>query len=179
MEEDEMLEDEKQNIQINIEKELFYEQSKILDRFYSLMTLAFAAAGISFTALTFIFGRGITNIQETLHSYHINFCFFCIFSAFLISILNVLAIFHHRRLVRRGDTIRYREGDELVNNNLKLYLDIAKQKNYYVIAVTFIGLGLTSLYNHFSQHRVISVMLTTGFTLIVIFLIRNSRRYLV
>jgi hypothetical protein len=121
---DETLEDEKQNIQKNVEKELFYEQSKILDRFYSavcrffgkitnfkkllgrkfhiersifsiyytkldfkftansrhcllsLMTLAFAAAGVSFTVLTFMFGRGGTNIQEALHSYHINFCFF-------------------------------------------------------------------------------------------------------
>jgi hypothetical protein len=173
-----MVEDEIQTIQRNVEKDLFDEQSKILDRFYSLIILTFTAFGFSVTALTFIFGRGGTSFREALSSYHISFSFFCLFMAFLISIINVLAIFHHRRLVRRGEVIGYREGKELVNNNLKLYLDISRQKNYYAIAITFIALGLTSLVNHFSQHRGLSVVLSAGFVLIVLLLIRNSRRYL-
>lgn len=175
---DKKVEDETQTMQKNVEKDLFDEQSKILDRFYSLITLTFTAFGFSITALSFIFGRGVSSFHEAVRSYHISFSFFCLFMAFLISVINVLAMFHHRRLIRKGDTIGYRENNELANNNLKLYLDISRQKNYYVIAITFIALGLTSLVNHFSQHRGLSIVLTTGFVVIVMLLIRNSRRYL-
>jgi lipopolysaccharide export LptBFGC system permease protein LptF len=173
-----MVEDETQAMQRNVEKDLFEEQSKVLDRFYSLIILTFTAFGFSITALTFIFGRGGTSFREAFSSYHVSFSFFCLFMAFLISIINVLAIFHHRRLVRRGDMIGYREGNELVRNNLKLYIDISRQKNYYAIAITFIALGLTSLLNNFSQHRGISLVLTAGFVVIVMLLIGNYRRYL-
>lgn len=173
-----MEEDEIQTMQRNIEKDLFEEQNKVLDRFYSLITLTFTAFGFSITALSFVFGRGVSSFHEALRSYHISFAFFCLFIAFLISVVNVLAIFHHRKLVRRGDKVEYREGNELISNNLKLYLTISRQKNYYVIAITLIGLGLTSLLNHFSQHRGLSTVLTAGFVLIVLLLIRNSRRYL-
>ncbi|MPM29545.1 hypothetical protein SDC9_76085 [bioreactor metagenome] len=74
--------------------------------------------------------------------------------------------------------VGYRENKELIDNNLRLYLDISRQKNYYVIAITFIALGLTSLINNFSQHRGLSIVLTAGFVAIVLLLIRNSRRYL-
>jgi magnesium-transporting ATPase (P-type) len=175
---DRKVEDEIQTMQRNIEKDLFYEQSKVLDRFYSLITLTITTFGFTITALTFFLSRMNHNIGEALHSYHVFFSFLCLFMAFLISIINVLAIFHHRKLVRRGNMILYREYNELVNNNLRLYLDISRQKNYYVIAVTLIGLGLTSLFNHFSQHRIVAFMLTTGFIVIVLLIIRNSRRYL-
>lgn len=173
-----MEEDEIQAIQKNIEKDLFDEQSKILDRFYSLITLTFTTFGFTITALSFFFGRGLPHIQGALRAYHIGFSFFCLFLAFLISITNVLAIFHHRRLVKKDYMIGYREGSELINNNLVLYLSIARQKNYYVIAITLIGLGFTSFLNHFAQHRGISITLTSGFILIVMLLIRNSRKYL-
>ncbi|MEL7663602.1 MAG: hypothetical protein AAGU10_05665 [Methanosarcina mazei] len=173
-----MAEDEIRTMQRNVEKDLFDEQSKILDRFYSLMTLTFTAFAFFITALTFIFGRGATSFHAAFSSYHISFSFFCLFMTFLISIINVLAIFNHRRLVRKGDMIGYREDNELVNNNLKLYFNISRQKTYYVIALTFIALGLTSLLNHFSQHRGISVVLSSGFVVIVMLLIFNSRRYL-
>lgn len=173
-----MVEDEITAVQRSIEKDLFEEQSKILDRFYSLITLTITTFGFTITALTFFFGRGAPNIFEALRSYHISFSFFCLFMAFLISIVNVLAIFHHRKLVRRGNMVGYRENKELIDNNLRLYLDISRQKNYYVIAITFIALGLTSLINNFSQHRGLSIVLTAGFVAIVLLLIRNSRRYL-
>ncbi|WP_292389612.1 hypothetical protein [Methanosarcina sp. UBA5] len=175
---DKKVEDEIQIMQRNVEKDLFYEQSKILDRYYSLITLIITTFGFTITALTFFLSRLTPNIGEALRSYHVFFSFLCLFMAFLISLINVLAIFHHRKLVRRGDMVVYREYNELVNNNLRLYLDISRQKNYYIIAVTLIGLALTSLFNHFSQHRVVAVVLTTGFVLIVLLLIRNSRRYL-
>jgi FtsH-binding integral membrane protein len=175
---DKKVENEIQTLQRDIENDLFDEQSKILDRYYSLITLTITTFGFTITALTFFFGKGLPNFREALRSYHVSFSFFCIFMAFLVSIINVLAIFHHRRLVRKGDTVVYREDNELVNNNLRLYLDISRQKNYYVIAVTLIGLGLTSFINQFSQHRALSVVLTAGFVVIVILLIHNSRRYL-
>lgn len=175
---DKKVENEIQTMQRNIEKDLFDEQSKVLDRFYSLITLTITTFGFTITALTFFISRLTINIGEALHSYHVFFSFLCLFMSFLISIINVLAIFHHRKLVRKGDMIVYREYNELVNNNLRLYLDISRQKNYYVIAVTLIGLALTSLFNHFSQHRIVAVVLTTGFIVIVLLIIRNSRRYL-
>lgn len=168
-----MEEDEIQTIQKNVEKDLFDEQSKILDRFYSLIILTFTAFGFSITALTFIFGRGPTSFHEALRSYHVAFSFLCLLMVFFISIINVLALFHHRRLVNMGDMIGYREDDELVKNNLELYLSIAKQKNYYVIAIAFIGLSLTSFFNNFAQHPVLTAVITIGFVLIVAFLIHN------
>lgn len=52
-----MVEDEIQAIQKNVEKDLFEEQSKVLDRFYSLITLTFTAFGFSITALSFFSGE--------------------------------------------------------------------------------------------------------------------------
>ena len=171
-----MGEDDIQNIQKNVEKDLFDEQNRILDRFYSLIILTFTVFGFSITVLTFIFGRGPPHIIEALGSNHISFSFFCILMAFLISIFNLLALFHHRMLVNRGDIIGYREGNELVNNNLKLYRSIARQRNYYIIAITFVGLALTSFFNNFAQHHTLTVIITIGFIVVVAFLVRNSRR---
>lgn len=173
-----MVEDENQATQRSIEKDLFEEQNKTLDRFFSLITLTFTVFGFSIAALSFVYGRGISSYQEALRSYHIAFALFCLFIAFFISIGNVLVIFHHRKLVRRGDKVEYREGNELISNNLKIYLDISRRKNYYVIAVTLIGLGLTSFVNHFSQHPGLAAVLTIGFVVIVLMLMRNFRRYL-
>jgi uncharacterized membrane protein (DUF485 family) len=72
--------------------------------------------------------------------------------------------------------IRYREGDELINNNLKLYRSNARHKNFYVIAITFIGLALTSFFNSFAQHRILTAVITIGFVVVVVFLVLNSRR---
>lgn len=166
-----------QTIQKNVEKDLFDEQSKILDRFYSLITLTFTAFGFSITVLSFVFGRGIPHIFEALSSYHVSFSFFCILVAFLISIFNILALFNHRKLVNRGGMIRYRDDNELENNNLKLYLSIAKKKNYYVIAISFIGLALTSLFNNFAQHPILTAIITLGFLVTVTHLIHNYRRH--
>jgi hypothetical protein len=167
-----------QTTQRDVEKDLFDEQNKILDRFYSLITLTLTAFGFSMTALTFFIGRATSNFLEAVRSYHVFFSFLCLFMAFLISVINVLAIFHHRKLVRKGNKVIYREDNELVNNNLRLYLDIARQKNYYVIAVTLIGLALTFLFNQFTQHHIVAIGLTAGFVVIVLLLIRNCRRYL-
>lgn len=173
-----MVDEEIQHIQKSVERDLFEEQNKILDRFSSLIILTITVTGFSFTFLTLMLGKGTPNFQEALRSSHIGLSFICIILAFLISIVNVLAIFHHRRLVNKGGTIVYREDDELVNNNLKLYLAIARQKNYYVIAITFLGLGLVSLFNHFSQHHALTTILGIGFIVVMLLLIHNSRRYL-
>ncbi len=172
-----MEEEEIQHMQRSIERDLFEEQNKILDRFSSLITLTITISGFSFTFLTIMLGKG-TYFQEALRSSHIGLSFVCIIAAFLISIVNVLAIFHHRRLVNKGGTIVYRENNELVTNNLKLYLAIRRQKNYYVIAITLVGLGLVSLFNHFSQHHILTTILGIGFIVVMLLLIRNSRRYL-
>lgn len=50
-----MVEDEIQAIQKSVEKDLFEEQNKVLDRFYSLITLTFTAFAFSITALSFFF----------------------------------------------------------------------------------------------------------------------------
>jgi FtsH-binding integral membrane protein len=173
-----MEEDEVQTIQRNVEKDLFDEQGKIMDRFYSLMLLTFTIFGFTITALSFLFGRGVPNILEALGPRHISFSFFCMLMAFLISIFNLLVLFHHRRLVHRGGMIRYREGNELINNNLKLYRSNARHKNFYVIAITFIGLALTSFFNSFAQHHVLTLIITIGFVVVVVFLVINTRRNL-
>jgi len=173
-----MVDEDIQHIQKSVERDLFEEQNKILDRFYSLITLTITVSGFSFTFLTLMLGKGTSNFQEALHSSHISLSFICIILAFLISIVNVLAIFHYRRLVNKGGTIVYREDDELVTNNRKLYLAIARQKNYYVIAITLVGLGLVSLFNHFSQHHILTTIIGIGFIVVMLLLIHNSRRYL-
>ncbi len=52
-----MVEDEIQAIQKSVEKDLFEEQNKVLDRFYSLITLTFTAFAFSITALSFFSGE--------------------------------------------------------------------------------------------------------------------------
>ena len=105
---DEMAEEEIQTMQRDVEKDLFDEQNKVLDRYYSLIILIITTFGFTITALTFFLSRVTPNIREALYSYHVFFSFLCLFMAFLISITNVLAIFHHRKLVRRGDKVVFR-----------------------------------------------------------------------
>ena len=50
--------------------------------------------------------------------------------------------------------IRHREGNELIINNLKLYRFNVRHKNYYVIAITFVGLAFTSFFNSFVHHHI-------------------------
>jgi hypothetical protein len=171
-----MAEDDFLNIQRGIEKDLFDEHNKILDRFYSLISLMFAAAGFSLTVITFVIGKGIENIQTALGDYHILLCFFSLILAFIISIINVLSLTHHRRLVKKDGSMGYREGDELVINNIKMSRDITKQKDQYTIAITFIAVSLISLFNSFAKHTILTRMLAVVFLLMVFLSILKSRQ---
>ena len=96
--------------------------------------------------------------------------------AFIISILNVLSLTHHRKLVKKDGSMGYREGDELVINNVKISRDLTKQKDQYTIAITFIAVSLISLFNFFASHPILNKMLTVGFILMVLLSIRKSRQ---
>ena len=172
-----MVVEDSQNIQERIEKDLFDEHNKILDRFYSLIGLIFTASGFTLTVITFSISRGVTTLSEAINNYHISLCLLSLFLAFLISILNVLALSHHRRLIKRGNSIGYRDGDKLANNNVKLYSAVAKQKDYYIIAISLIAFSLISLYNYFAKHHFLTIMLTIGFFVMVASSIAESRRY--
>ena len=52
-----MVEGEIQTIQKGIEKDLFDEHNKLLDKFYSLLSLTFIAFGFTFTVLNFTLGK--------------------------------------------------------------------------------------------------------------------------
>lgn len=171
-----MGEDDNQNLQKGIEKDLFDEHNKILDRFYSLISLTFTAFGFSLTVLTFTIGKGIESLQKALGDYHIKLCFLSLFLAFLISIFNVLSLTHHKRLVTKNGSIGYREGDELLNNNVKIYNAVSKQKDYYINAIIFIAFALIALFNSFLKHYFLSIMLTIGFLAMVVLSIRESRK---
>jgi uncharacterized membrane protein len=72
--------------------------------------------------------------------------------------------------------IEYRDGDKLVNNNVKLYFAVAKQTDYYIIAIILIAFALISLYNFFAKHHILVILLTIGFFVMVAFSIKESRR---
>ena len=171
-----MAEDDFLNIQRGIEKDLFDEHNKMLDRFYSLISLMFAASGFSLTVITFVIGKGAKTIQMAFSDYHVQLCFISLFMAFIISILNVLSLTHHRKLVKKDGSMGYREGDELVINNVKISRDLTKQKDQYTIAITFIAVSLISLFNSFASHPILNKMLTVGFILMVLLSIRKSRQ---
>ena len=162
-----MADDDFLNIQRGIEKDLFDEHNKMLDRFYSLISLMFAASGFSLTVITFVIGKGVETVQMAFGDYHVQLCFISLFLAFIISILNVLSLTHHRRLVKKDGSMGYREGDELVINNVKISRDLTKQKDQYTIAITFIAVSLISLFNSFASHPIRNKMLTVGFILMV------------
>jgi hypothetical protein len=74
----------------------------------------------------------------------------------------VLAISHYQRLVKKVGSIGYRDGDELVNHNVKLHSTITKQKDFYLIAISLITFAFVSLFNSFVKHVVLTIMLTIG-----------------
>jgi hypothetical protein len=73
-------------------------------------------------------------------------------------------------------SIGYREGDELVNNNVKIYIAIVKQKDYYIIAIIFIAFALIALFNNFAKYHFLTIMITVGFLVMVAISIRESRK---
>lgn len=144
-----------------IEKDIFDEYNRVLEKFHSLISLIFASAGFSFTLIIFYCGKSAT-LREELGNYHISLCFLFLFLALLISIINVLAISHYQRLVKKVGSIGYRDGDELVNHNVKLHSTITKQKDFYLIAISLITFAFVSLFNSFVKHVVLTIMLTIG-----------------
>lgn len=161
------------DIQRGIEKDLFDEYYKFMERFYSLLSLIFATAGFSFTVINLTLGKQVS-IQEAISNYHISLCFCFIILAFLISVINVLAISHHKKLVLKGGSMGLREGEELVKNNIKIHYDIMKQRDYYIIAISSIGFSLISLYSYFAKYRATTVIMMVGIFLMLAISIRKS-----
>ncbi len=161
------------NIQREIEKDLFDEYHKFMEKFYALLSLIFATAGFTFTVINLTLGKQLT-IQEAVSSYHISVCFGFILLAFLISVINVLAISHHKKLVFKGGSLGFREGDELEKNNVTIHYAIVKQKDYYVIAISSIGFSLISLYSYFAKYRFMTVIMMVGIFLMLVISIRKS-----
>jgi hypothetical protein len=161
------------DIQRGFEKDLFDEYYKFMDRFYALLSLIFATAGFTFTVINLTLGKQVT-IQEAVSNYHISLCFCFILLAFLISVINVLSISHHKKLLLRGGAIGLREDDELVKNNIKLHYDIIKQKDYYIIAISSIGFSLISLYSYFAKYRATTAIMVIGIFLMLVISIRKS-----
>ncbi len=91
-------------------------------------------------------------------------------------ILGLLRIYGIDALVKKDGSMGYREGDELVINNVKISRDLTKQKDQYTIAITFIAVSLISLFNSFARHPILNKMLTVGFILMVLLSIRKSRQ---
>lgn len=63
-----MVVEDSQNIQERIEKDLFDEHNKILDRFYSLIGLMFTASGFTLTVITFSICKGVTTLSEAINN---------------------------------------------------------------------------------------------------------------
>ncbi len=164
---------EEDDIQRGIEEDLFDEYHRIVEKFYALLSLIFATAGFTFTVINLTLGKQVT-IQEAISNHHISLCFCFILLAFLISVVNVLAISHHKRLVLKGNFIGYREGEELLNNNIKIHYDIIKRKDYYAIAISSIGFSLLSLYSYFAKYRFTTAIMVVGIFLMLVISIRKS-----
>jgi hypothetical protein len=172
-----MVEVDFQEIQREIEKELFRNRAGNLDRFYSLINLMFAASGFIITVLTFVISRGIVSLEQIIDNDSIKLCFLSLFMAFIISIMNVLSLIQHKKLVQKDGLIGYREGNELVNNNLKMYIVFDKQKYYYLISLIFIVVSLLSLINSFSQNNFLNILVVIGFLGLVVFSIYRFRKW--
>jgi hypothetical protein len=162
-----------EDIQRDIEKDLFDEYNKIVEKFYSLLSLIFATAGFTFTVINLTLGKQVT-IQEAVSNHHISLCFCFILLAFLISVINVLAISHYKKIVLKDNSIGYREGDELLTNNIKIHYDIIKRKDYYTIAISSIGFSLISLYSYFAKYRFTTIIMVVGIFLMLVISIRKS-----
>ena len=166
---------ENNEIQREIEKDLFEEYYKFMEKFYALLSLIFATAGFTFTVINLTLGKQIS-IQEAISNYHVGLCFVFIVLAFLISVINVLAISHHKKLILKDGLMAYREGDELAKNNVKIHYAIIKQKDYYIIAISSIGFSLISLYGYFAKYRLTTVIMTIVIFLMLVISVRKSHR---
>lgn len=164
---------EDNDVQKEIEEELFKEYYKFMDKFTALLSLIFATAGFTFTVINLTLGKQVS-IQEALSNYHIGLSFLFIVLAFLISVINVIAISHHKKTILKDGLMAYREGDELAKNNVKIHYAINKQKDYYIIAISSIGFSLISLYSYFEKYRFTGVIMVIAIFLMLIISIRKS-----
>lgn len=160
-------------IQIEIGNDLYREYYKLMDKFHTLISLIFATAGFTLTVLNLTVGKQVS-IQDAITNYHIVLCFLFILFAFIISIINVQKISYHRKIILKDGLMSYREGDELVKNNVKLHCDIIKLKDYYIIAISSIGFSLITLVSYFARHRYTIVLMIIVIFLMLVISIRKS-----
>jgi hypothetical protein len=139
------------DVQREVEKDLFEEHNKILDRFSSLIFFIFFATCFSFIIITFTTNKENTTIKDAIADYNIICCFIFLFVAFLISCYNLIEVVKHNRLVNKVRSIEYWDGDELVKHNIKLYSAVKNQKDDYAIVIGLIAISFVSLYSYFAQ----------------------------
>lgn len=163
------------NDQIQVQEDLFEEYNKITDKFITLLSLIFATAGFTFTVINITLGKNVT-IQDVVNNNHIKLSFVFTLIAFLISLYNVLATSYHKKIILRDNSIGYRDGDELKNNNIKLFGSISKQKDHYIITIAAIGFSLISLYSYFAQYRATSIILILIVFTALVISIRKSHK---
>ncbi len=134
------------DVQEKIEKELFEEYDKVLDRIFSLIKFIFVIFGFYAIILYDIHGKLDKSIFVNAPDPDISTI--SILSSFLSMILAIVYLF--RKLVSEqiykfkdvNHLIQYRKGNELRINNLELFSEIKKMNSRYKSAIYLIGLSL-------------------------------------
>lgn len=139
--------DSDQDIQEKIEKELFEDYDKILDRIFSLIKFIFVIFGFYAVILYDIHGKldkgvFINAPDPDISTISILFCFLSIIPAFYY-LFNLLVSKQNYKFEELNNLIQYRKGIELKRNNLKMFSEIKKMNNHYKLSVNLIGVSLT------------------------------------
>lgn len=100
-----MIEEDSKNSQQEVEKALFTEFHKTLDRYYSLIHILSLSTGLIVTCLNITTNKDHENIRDVVNNYHIDICFLFILIAFLITIRVLVRTSHYRSLVKKGEVI--------------------------------------------------------------------------
>jgi hypothetical protein len=134
------------DVQGKIEKELFEEYDKVLDRIFSLTKFIFVIIGFFAVILYDIHGKLdksiFVNAPDPLISTISVISSFLSMSVVIVYLFTTLVSKRIYKFEEVNHLIQYRKGNELRINNLKLFSEIKKMNGRYTSAIYLIALSL-------------------------------------
>lgn len=137
--------------QKEIENELLKIYDKNLDRYFLLTKFIFLIFGIYTLILSNIYGkldRQAFDNAETISAYSLLACLLVV-SITLIFPFSQLLLPKEQKFKQIGDSIQFREENEVKIYNKKLYLTVRQQESYYIISFLLILLSFIFFCGHF------------------------------
>lgn len=145
------------DVQENVQEELFKQYCMNLEGFRSLLTFMLALFGFIIALFTFTVSMNV--VSESIFSNPNNWLLYLFVGfmivAFYIVIFNIIGTDKYDKLTKSssGNSIIFKEGSALQNNNVNLYSKFRNQKSLYGTAVFGIAFSLLCLFIYFMYFK--------------------------